>query len=154
MQSSVKLNGGNKFWAISGNRLELLPGNAYLPHTSAIFVFVNGHRAIFAKGDLSLRKESQIFNSLTFMATTEEEWGPDLNSSNCSTIANQLKIKIPHLSKARPNILENSEDQFEEKVKIRTKAKNHLTQHCTAAHIQGLQVLKASISVPHAPTKA
>ena len=37
-------------------------------------------------GDLSLRKESQIFNSLTFMATTEEEWGPDLNSSNCSTI--------------------------------------------------------------------
>ena len=86
LQSSVKLNGGNKFWAISGNRLELLPGNAYLPHTSAIFVFVNGHRAIFAKGDLSLRKESQIFNSLTFMATTEEEWEPDLNSSNCSTI--------------------------------------------------------------------
>ena len=120
MQSSVKLNGGNKFWAISGNRLELLPGNAYLPHTSAIFVFVNGHRAIFAKGDLSLRKESQIFNSLTFMATTEEEWGPDLNSSNCSTI---LKIKIPHLSKAKPNILDDSQDQFEEKEKIRSKTK-------------------------------
>ena len=152
MQSSVKLNGGNKFWAISGNRLELLPGNAYLPHTSAILSTVIAR--YLPAGDLSLRKESQIFNSLTFMATTEEEWGPDLNSSNCSTIANQLKIKIPHLSKARPNILENSEDQFEEKVKIRTKAKNHLTQHCTAAHIQGLQVLKAYISVPHAPTKA
>ena len=33
------------------------------------------------------------------------------------------KIKIPHLSKGKPNILDDSKDQFEEKEKIRTKTK-------------------------------
>ena len=33
------------------------------------------------------------------------------------------KIKIPHLSKGKPNILDDSQDQFEEKEKIRSKTK-------------------------------
>ena len=44
-------------------------------HTSAIFIFVNSHRAIFANGDHSLRKELQIFNTLTFMAAPKEKVG-------------------------------------------------------------------------------
>ena len=74
LQSSVKLNGGNKFWAISGQCARSSRA-MHILHTSAIFIFVNGHRAIFANGDRSLRKELQIFNSLTFMATAEEDAG-------------------------------------------------------------------------------
>ena len=74
LQSSVKLNGGNKFWAISGQWARSSRA-MHILHTSAIFIFVNGHRAIFANGDRSLRKELQIFNSLTFMATAEEDAG-------------------------------------------------------------------------------
>ena len=74
LQSSVKLNGGNKFWAISG-QWACSSRAMHILHTSAIFIFVNGHRAIFANGDRSLRKELQIFNSLTFMATAEEQAG-------------------------------------------------------------------------------
>ena len=71
LQSSVKLNGGNKFWAISGQCARAPPSRAIL--RSAIFIFVNAIcRAIFAKGDLSLRKGLQIFNTLTFMAVAEE----------------------------------------------------------------------------------
>ena len=74
MQSSVKLNGGNKFWAISGQWARSSRA-MHILHSSAIFIFVNGHRAIFAKGDRSLRKELQIFNTLTFIAAAEEEEG-------------------------------------------------------------------------------
>ena len=74
LQSSVKLNGGNKFWAISGQWARSSRA-MHILHTSAIFIFVNGHRAIFANGDRSLRKELQIFNTLTFMATAKEDAG-------------------------------------------------------------------------------
>ena len=74
LQSSVKLNGGNKFWAISGQWARSSRA-MHILHTSAIFIFVNGHRAIFANGDRSLRKELQIFNTPTFMATAEEDAG-------------------------------------------------------------------------------
>ena len=72
LQSSVKLNGGNKFWAISGQCARAPPSRAIL--RSAIFIFINAIcRAIFAKGDLSLRKGLQIFNTLTFMAAAKAE---------------------------------------------------------------------------------
>ena len=87
LQSSVKLNGGNKFWAISGNRLESSSRAMHIFHTRRQYSYLSTVIARYLPaGDLSLRKESQIFNSLTFMATTEEEKGPDLNSPNCSTI--------------------------------------------------------------------
>ena len=74
LQSSVKLNGGNKFWAISGQWARSSRA-MHILHSSAIFIFVNSHRAIFANGDHSLRKELQIFNTLTFMAAPKEKVG-------------------------------------------------------------------------------
>ena len=74
LQSSVKLNGGNKFWAISGQWARSSRA-MHILHTSAIFIFVNGHRGIFAKADRSLRKESQICNTLTLMALAKEKAG-------------------------------------------------------------------------------
>ena len=75
LQSSVKLNGGNKFWAISGQWAPSSSRAMHILHSSAIFIFVNGHRAIFAKGDRCLRKVLQIFNTLTFMAAAKDEEG-------------------------------------------------------------------------------
>ena len=74
LQSSVKLNGGNKFWAISGQWARSSRA-MHILHTSAIFIFVNGHRAIFAKADRSLRKELKICNTLTLMAAAKEKAG-------------------------------------------------------------------------------
>ena len=65
LQSSVKLNGGNKFWAISGQWAP--PGQSCTPRQ---YSYLSTVIAIFANGDHSLRKELQIFNN-------------DLNLSNC-----------------------------------------------------------------------
>ena len=95
LQSSVKLNGGNKFWAISGNRLELLPGNAYLPHTSAIFVFVNGHRVIFASWWSQFAEGIANIQHFDFHGCAQGEDGPDLNLLNCCcAVLKPVKTKI------------------------------------------------------------
>ena len=90
LQSSVKLNGGNKFWAISGQWA--LPGNP--AHLGNIHICQQSSRDIcqrwsqFAEGIANI----QHFD---FHGCAQGEGGPGLNLSNCCcAVLKPVKTKI------------------------------------------------------------